>query len=557
MISQAEAEQLKRDKRKLERENASLKETIWRSTQTQQSLNAFSEVLLRDKSMQEKYMNLLLENCPDMMILLNKQGQFVNCTQAFLFSAGISNIGLVSMKPFETVLEQCVSSKNRKRLLQAYSHVMESKRAVDYEASMDFSFRATKRDYQISLTPMMDEEDSIEGALVLFHDVTEILEAKKQAEQANAAKSDFLAMVSHEIRTPMNAIMGLTEILLRTDTTDKQQEHLKNIFSSSKGLLNLINDILDFSKIEAKHQEVTLENFSLEALLNDTKKLFGALFVDRAITFQCDFHEDLPRNVVGDEKLIRQIISNILTNAYKYTNEGHVYFNIWFEKPNRLCFTVEDTGIGIKQEDLPRLFNAFEQLDRVNNKGVIGTGLGLAICKQLCQLMGGSIQVKSEYGIGSAFEVVLPVTPQDNNSGEEFGEDREFEAPSAQILVVDDIELNAMIACAMLETFAINADMALSGKEAIAMAKEKQYDLIFMDHMMPEMDGIEAVAHLRKLNEYYPNAPIIALTANAGKEAETMFMQNGLTDFVFKPLERINLARCLMKYLPKEKVNIL
>ena len=553
MTNEAEKPQWQREKRKMEREIAALKEIIERSNQTQKSLNRLSDVLMQEKTTQEKYMNLLLENCPDIIILLNEESCFVNCTQAFLSSAGISNFGLISMKPIQDVFRQYVSVQEGDDMLATYAAEIEKQHSVTFERAMDFGFRGKDRHYEITFTPMLDEDGRLEGALGLFHDITELSAAKKQAERANAAKSDFLATVSHEIRTPMNAIMGLTEMLLKTDVDVKQKNYLNNIQVSSRTLLKLINDILDFAKIEASHQEVIRDYFSLENTLADIQSMFTDMFLAKDILFECEFDGELPPSVFGDEKLVRQILTNVLNNAFKYTKEGSVRLSVRQETPGEFVFEVKDTGIGIKAEDLPRLFLAFEQLDRVKNKGIVGTGLGLAITKRLCELLDGSIEVESEYQAGTTFIVRIPMEP-----GHALGICAPvvyaFKAPEAKVLVVDDIELNTMITSAMLEAFDIKADEADSGMRAIEMAKEKYYDVIFMDHMMPKMDGVEATSHIRRIDSYYENAPIVALTANAGPDSVKMFLSGGMTDYLSKPLEEQMLAKCLLKHLPPEKI---
>ena len=552
-MTQTDAMLWQREKRKMEREIALLKETIERSSQTHRSLSVLRDVLLKEKSMQEKYMSLLLDNCPDIIILLNEEGCFVNCTKAFLKCARIANFGLIHMKSLKAVLEQCVCGDDCDEMLAVYRQSVKEKRSIEHEKTMDFGFRGNDRRYQITFTPMQADDGSIEGALGLFHDITELSTAKQQAERANAAKTDFLATVSHEIRTPMNAVMGLTDLLLKTEATDQQRGYLNNIQISSRSLLRLINDILDFSKIEANHQEVMRDYFSLADMLDDLKGMFDALFIEKKIMLKYDFSPELPKSVLGDEKLLRQILTNLLTNALKYTREGTVWFAACPGTHGEFEFTVKDTGMGIKKEDLPRLFNAFEQLDRVKNKNIVGTGLGLTITKHLCEILDGSIQVDSEYGVGSVFTVRIPMEP----GGElirQAVENIQFQAPGAKVLVVDDIELNTMITAAMLETFQIKADEANNGEAAIDMAKKKPYDIIFMDHMMPVMDGVETTAHIRRLlhfDGHYQKAPIVALTANAGADSVKMFLASGMTDYVFKPLEETELAKCLVKHLPK------
>jgi CheY-like chemotaxis protein len=410
--------------------------------------------------------------------------------------------------------------------------------------------------------------------MVVFYDATDLLIAKREAENANKAKSDFLATVSHEIRTPMNAIMGITTMMSATTLTGEQQNYLKNIQNSSNVLLTLINDILDFSKIEAGKLELIPEYFRLRSLLHHLQEMFELLFPEKGLSFKCIYSDDLPEVVFGDEKRIGQIITNIINNALKYTRSGGVIFNVTRTAGNAddedlISIAVEDTGIGIKEDAIPRLFTAFEQLDLVRNKKVQGTGLGLAITKRLCAMMSGEIKVESVYGKGSVFTVTLPLK---RGRVEDLNQEElmviPFTAPRARVLLVDDIEINLDVASFLLSSFEIKSDTARSGSESIEKVKDQSYDLILMDHMMPEMDGVEAVRIIRDLEakrfgspefaqqtpEQFKPVPIIALTANAISGAREMFLANGFNGFLSKPMDQKALAETLLRWLPEELV---
>jgi len=372
---------------------------------------------------------------------------------------------------------------------------------------------------------------------------------------ANAAKSDFLATVSHEIRTPMNAIIGLSSMLKSTGLDATQHGYLTSIQSSSNVLLNLINDILDFSRIEAGKLDLVLGYFELGDMLRHLESMFELMFQQKRLDFVCDFGETDKAIVYGDENRIRQILTNVLNNALKYTDKGQVTFRASIDD-GCVCFSIEDTGIGIKEEAIQRLFSAFEQLDMVRNKQVIGSGLGLAITKRLCEQMNGSIDVKSTYGSGSCFTIRLPL---------QFGERSDlpvetrtkqfnFIAPEARVLLVDDIDINLEIASYMLSSYQIKTDMALSGQQAIEKVESQHYDLIFMDHMMPGLDGVETTKIIKAKGGAIAEIPVIALTANAVSGAMSMFMENGFSGFLSKPMDDFSLANCLLKWLPKDKV---
>jgi CheY-like chemotaxis protein len=259
--------------------------------------------------------------------------------------------------------------------------------------------------------------------------------------------------------------------------------------------------------------------------------------------------------VHGDENRLRQVLTNLLSNAMKYTHEGSVEFSAWLSDEGMLRFDVKDSGIGIRKEDASKLFRPFEQLDTRKNRNVVGTGLGLAICYRLCRLMGGDLWLESEYGVGSTFSMAAPYTAASENAGESADVPKEFSAPEAKVLVVDDIEINLDVTQAMLGGFNITADLVQSGKSAIEAVQKNTYDIIFMDHMMPEMDGIETTQCIRDLGGYLEKVPIIALTANVINGADVMFRENRFNGLLSKPIEFSSLNLCLRAWLPKNKIH--
>jgi CheY-like chemotaxis protein/anti-sigma regulatory factor (Ser/Thr protein kinase) len=378
--------------------------------------------------------------------------------------------------------------------------------------------------------------------------------------------------MSHEMRTPMNVIVGLTDLLLEEEKPENTRETLEKINTAGTTLLELINDVLDISKVEAGKMELMPVKYDVPSLLNDIITLNIMRIAEKPITFKLDISEDLPCMLKGDDLRIKQILNNLLSNAFKYTEKGTVTLgaacrndadNVW------ISFYVHDTGIGIRKEDMEKLFSDYNQVDTRANRKIEGTGLGLSITKKIVEMMGGKITVESEYGKGSTFRVSIKqdfVT--DKNIGKEIAErlsdfrysDRKKQVQGklvrpdlsyARVLVVDDLPTNLDVAGGMLRKYKMQVDCVQSGQEAVdLLAAGKLYDAVFMDHMMPGMDGIEATRLIRALDsEYAKNVVIIALTANAISGNERMFLDNGFNAFLPKPFNAMSLDSVIQQWV--------
>lgn len=557
---QLEIKKMSRELRRLRKDNELLRIANDQASRTQ----AFIQ---KDMNQQIFYINQLLKSSPYLLILTNRQMQTVMISDIyFRHDKEFTKAQVQRGVPLNKALRNYLSPEQLTDLLEKCEKALKGTDVLPYIIKTVINGR--KFDLQAIIRPM-EQEGEVTGLNLVFVNVTAMVKAIEHAQQADRAKSNFLANMSHEIRTPMNAIVGMSEFILRDCADSKAKSYASMIRSSSKTLLSIINDILDFSKIESGKMEIVNNYFKLSSVISDVNALSRFRINEKPIKLLMDIDHRIPDEQFGDEVRIRQILINLLGNAIKFTNNGSITLKIWTEtvpepgKTYRVFYSVTDTGIGIKKDQMDRIFDNFAQVDTKRNRSVEGTGLGLPISKNLVSMMGGSLRVASEYGRGTVFTFDILTKSRDmtpvgemskllaegNFSQEVFK--ASFTLKNARILIVDDNDLNLKVVSGILAPYKATVETASCGAEALIKCSKIRYDLIFMDHMMPVMDGVEASNMIRKM-PFGDVTPIVALTANALSGAAQEYRRMGFQDFLSKPVDPYEMDKVLRRALPSE-----
>ena len=559
------AQHLERENRRLKRMVAHLENTV------EQEKIAYTTILNQHKAStytqreRERYLALLLANSPSIILFLNYAGRVEFCTEYFVTKAGFANTAEVLGHTLPEVLSQFLDGEAHEQLMEHSREAIEKNSAVAFDAVFKFDKSGAEENFAGLLVPMREAERQTTGIMLMLHDITDLTRSREAALAASKAKSSFLSNMSHEIRTPMNAIIGMTAIGKSEDSLDRKNYAFEKIENASGHLLGVINDILDISKIESGKMELSQIQFDFGKMLDRVMSVTSIKVQDKNQQFSIVVDPGIPRSLIGDDQRLAQVITNILSNATKFTPDGgNIELNAALLSEERgecvLQIHVKDDGIGMTDEEMSKLFKMFQQADAGTSRKYGGTGLGLAISKRILEMMDGDVWVESEKGKGSCFYFtakfgVVAQTQEpstDAVDAQSFFEEPEVDFTGKTVLIADDIEINLEIAMALLEPTNVTMETVTNGREAVEVfsANPDRFDLILMDVQMPEIDGMQATRMIRELN--VPKAktvPVIAMTANVFKEDIDKCVQAGMNSHLGKPIELMELMAALSRHL--------
>lgn len=471
----------------------------------------------------------IIDASPDLIYYRNEEGRFAGCNRVAEQVTGKTEAELLGLTPHQVYDEQLA------RQVAASDHeVLETNASLTEELWLQFA-DGRRRYFEMRKVPFFDQDGQRLGLLAFGRDMTERKQAESAIAQASKDKTKFIATISHELRTPLNGIVGLSRMLRDTQLTKEQFDWVSTIYASGITLGNIFNDIIDLDKLDRDKIEIDLKTINLRDFTNEISSIIRLLAQDKSLTFKSEIIEPIPVAIEADGTRLRQVLWNILFNALKFTQKGEVLLTIEATEQGagntNVTFRITDTGVGIPSEELDKIFAMYYQVDHPDHQSATGTGIGLAICKQMVDKMNGEIRVHSVVGQGTCFEIILPVA-----ISKQQARSAELEVSNLNILLVEDIELNVLVAKALLEKLGQRVEVAMTGTEAINMARKTQYDLILLDIQLPDMSGFDVARTLHD-EELVLQTPIVALTANVIKKREE-YLQNGMDDIIAKPIKK-------------------
>ena len=491
---------------------------------------------IQDKSEQEAQarrlstlLRSIIDASPDLIYYRNEEGRFAGCNRIAELMTGKTEQELLGLTPTDVYEEDLA-----RQIVASDHEVLETNASITEELWLRFA-DGRRRYFEMKRVPFFDKEGNRLGLLSFGRDMTERKQAENAAAKASTDKTRFIATISHELRTPLNGIVGLSRMLRDTELNEEQFSWVSTIYASAITLGNIFNDIIDLDKLDRDKVELSLKTVSLRDFTEELSSIIRLLAGDKQLELKTTIKEPLPRLVEVDGTRLRQILWNILFNAVKFTQKGHVSLSSEATKPENdvafVTFVIEDTGVGIPEEEIEKIFAMYYQVDHPDHQSATGTGIGLAICKQMVDLMKGNIKVTSVVGKGTRFEIELPV-----EISKKPMQVAQLQVTDLNILLVEDIELNVMVAKALLEKMGQKVDVAMTGQEAIDKARANQYDLILLDIQLPDMTGFDVASTLHE-EDLVMQTPIVALTANVIKKREE-YLQNGMDDIIAKPIKK-------------------